>query len=232
MSKNLLNRRNLMLTALAASAAGVVGWQYNARPGQTPLVSMQAVAEEAAPAATPALALPEVKEMFLGNPDAAVTVIEYGSFTCPHCAAFSNDVFPLLKAEYIDTGKIKFIYREVYFDRLGLWAGMLARCQGGLRYFGVADLLYANQSDWVQKESPQEIVEAMYALGRQTGLTDAQMETCIQDQPMAEALVAEFQKNFDADKVEGTPTFILNGTKFTNMPWDEFKGELDKLLAM
>lgn len=232
MTKNVLNRRNLLLAGLAASAASVVGWQYNARPGQAPLLSMQAMAQDAEPAATPAVALPEVKEMFLGNPDAAVTVIEYGSFTCPHCAAFSNDVFPLLKAEYIDTGKIKFIYREVYFDRLGLWAGMLARCGGGQQYFGIADLLFANQAEWAQKESPKEIVDAMYALGRQTGLTDAQMEACIQDQPMAEALVAEFQKNFDADKVEGTPTFILNGAKFTNMPWDEFKGELDKLLAM
>ncbi len=231
MTKNVLNRRNLLLAALAACAAGVVGWQLNARPGQTQ-ISMQAFAEDAAPAADPAAPVPEVKEMFLGNPDAAVTVIEYGSFTCPHCAAFSNDVFPLLKAEYIDTGKIKFVYREVYFDRLGLWAGMLARCEGGLRYFGLADLLFANQADWASKESPKEIVDAMYALGRQTGLTDAQMESCIQDQPMAEALVAEFQKNFDADKVEGTPTFILNGTKFSNMPWDEFKGELDKLLAM
>lgn len=232
MSKNVLSRRNLLLAGLAASAASVVGWQYSARPGQTPLVSMQATAQDAEPAATPAVALPEVKEMSLGDPDAAVTVIEYGSFTCPHCAAFSNDVFPLLKAEYIDTGKIKFVYREVYFDRLGLWAGMLARCEGGLRYFGIADLLFANQADWASKESPKEIVDAMYALGRQTGLTDAQMETCIQDQPMAEALVAEFQKNFEADGIEGTPTFMLNGTKFSNMPWDEFKGELDKLLAM
>ncbi len=229
MTKTLLNRRNLLLAALATTAAGAAAWQWN-RPGQTALLAMQTTVE--APAAdAPTAALPEVKEMFLGNADAAVTVIEYGSYTCPHCAAFAVNVFPLLKAEYIDTGKIKFVFREVYFDRLGLWAGMLARCDGGLRYFGIAELLYVNQADWVHKPTPPEIVEAMYALGRQTGLTNDQMEACIQDQPTAEALVADFQKNAEADEVDSTPTFILNGTKFSNMPWEEFKAELDKLLG-
>lgn len=230
MTKNLLNRRTALLAGLGATVAGVFGWQWSARPGQTPPFSLQALAEDAAPAA--ADTLPEIKEMFLGSADAAVTVIEYGSYTCPHCAAFHTEVFPLLKAEYIDTGKVKFVFREVYFDRLGLWAGLLARCDGGLRYFGVADLLFTNQMDWVRKESPQEIVEAMYALGRQTGMTNEQMETCIQDQPTAEALVADFQKNAEADEVDSTPTFIINGTKFGNMAWDEFKIELDRLLAM
>lgn len=227
----MLSRRNVVMSALAAGVAGVAWWQLKGRPGQTPIVAMPTTAD--APTTDSAAAsLPQVKEMFLGNADAAVTVVEYASYTCPHCAAFHLEVFPLLKAEYIDTGKIKFVFREVYFDRLGLWAGMLARCEGGMRYFGLADLLLTNQMDWVRKESPQEIVEAMYALGRQTGMTDTQMEACIQDQPTAEALVADFQKNAEADEVDSTPTFILNGTKFGNMPWDEFKAELDKLLAM
>lgn len=227
MTLSKMNRRNLMLAGMALAAGGSVAANWG-RPGTTLLGAMQANAQEAA---DPAMELPPVQEMFLGNADAAVTVVEYGSFTCPHCAQFHADVFPQLKANYIDTGKIKFVYREVYFDKLGLWAGMLARCGGGSRYFGVSDLLFTNQAGWSHAATAPEAIDAMFALGRQAGLTDAEMDACIKDQANAEALVGQFQKNLEADGIDSTPTFILNGTKFSNMAYDEFAAELDKLLG-
>lgn len=186
-------RRQFITYSLAATAAS-----------STALTSM-AMAQEVKKA--------EVIEMVLGNPDAAVTVTEYASFTCPHCATFHKDVMPGLKAEYIDTGKIKFVYREVYFDRLGLWGGMLARCGGTEKYFGIADMLYKRQREWTKGEGGAEIAENLYKIGRIAGLKNEDMEACLQDQDMAKALVAEFQKNAEADNVTGTPTVLINERK-------------------
>ena len=96
----------------------------------------------AAPAARSEAPGREVPDFGIGEADAPVTIVEYASFTCPHCAHFHDDVFKKLKADYIDTGKVQFVYREVYFDRYGLWAAMMARCGGEMRYFGITDMLF------------------------------------------------------------------------------------------
>ncbi|MBE9477136.1 MAG: DsbA family protein [Proteobacteria bacterium] len=171
----------------------------------------------------------KVVEMTLGNPDATVTVTEYASFTCPHCATFHTDVMPNLKADYIDTGKIKFIYREVYFDRLGLWGGMLARCGGPERYFGIIDMLYKRQREWT-KGSGAEIAENLYKIGRIAGLKNKDMEACLQDQDMAKALVADFQKNAGDDNVDSTPTLLINGVKHGNQSYSDLQELLDAQL--
>ncbi|MSU90718.1 thioredoxin domain-containing protein [Rhodobacteraceae bacterium 2CG4] len=172
-----------------------------------------------------------VEVMATGAEDAPVTVIEYASLTCPHCARFQTDVYPRLNQNYIEPGKVRFIVRDVYFDRLGLWAAMVARCGGADKYFGIVDRLYQKQGDWSRKETAQEALAAMFAIGRQAGLTDDAMQDCVQDQAWAEALVAEFQKNMEADQVEGTPTFFIDGEKQPNMPYDEFAARLDEALG-
>ena len=98
-----------------------------------------------------------------------MTVVEYASFTCPHCATFHNDTFKKLKADYIDSGKVKFIYREVYFDRYGLWASMVARCGGQEKFFGIADLIYKSQSEWTRAGEPAAIVDELRKIGRLAG---------------------------------------------------------------
>ena len=172
---------------------------------------------------------PEVMEMTMGNPDAKVTVTEYASFTCPHCARFHETTFPQLKENYIDTGKINFIYREIYFDRFGLWAGMMARCAGPDRYFGVADLLYKRQRDWASGSAAENLAN-MRTIGRVAGLSDEQMDACFQDQAKAEAMVARFQETAGADDVTSTPTLIINGTKYGNLPYGQLAGIIDDLL--
>jgi hypothetical protein len=92
----------------------------------------------------------EVMEMVLGDPDAPVELIEYSSFTCPHCRNLHATVVPQLMADYVDTNRIRYVYREVYFDRFGLWASMVARCGGPERFFGIVDLIYEQQPEWTQ----------------------------------------------------------------------------------
>ena len=171
-----------------------------------------------------------VEEMAIGPEDAPVTVIEYASLTCPHCARFHSDVFGRLKENYIEPGRVRFIVRDVYFDRYGLWAAMIARCGGQERYFGIIDRLYSRQSEWARLPEPAEAVEAMKAIGRQAGLTDDQMDACLNDQAWAEALVAEYQKNQEEDGIDSTPSFIIDGEKFSNMSYEDFAAALDEKL--
>ncbi|MGH1331546.1 MAG: DsbA family protein [Paracoccaceae bacterium] len=172
-----------------------------------------------------------IQEMSLGNPDAKVTVIEYASFTCPHCANFHANTFKPLKTNYIDTGKINFIYREVYFDRYGLWAGMVARCGGDLRYFGLADLIYKNQKEWLGGGDPVSISEGLQKLGRTAGLSNEQLDVCLNDGEKAQAMMALFEKNSAADDITGTPSFIINGKKYSNMSYLDFAAVIEEKLA-
>lgn len=161
-----------------------------------------------------------IPDMRLGNELAKVTVTEYASFTCPHCANFHANTYPQLKADYIDTDKINFIYREVYFDRYGLWGAMIARCDPS-KFFGIADMLYDRQGDWSRAGEPAEIVTAMRKIGLVAGLSNEQLDTCMNDQKTAEAMVARFQETSTKDDVNSTPTILVNGTKYGNLPYAE-----------
>jgi protein-disulfide isomerase len=220
-----MNRRAFLYTTVAAVAA-FGGYSYLGRSGPAgpDLMLGQANAQ------TAEVDTSRVTEMTLGNPEASVTVIEYASYTCPHCRAFHDGPFKQLKADYIDTGKIHFIYREVYFDRFGLWAAMIARCGGPERYFGIHDLIYDTQSEWTKGE-PGAIADNLRKLGRTAGMSEEQVNGCLEDGAMAQALVAVYQKNAEADGVNSTPTFLINGTKYNNMPYDEFSAILEKELA-
>ena len=217
------------LPLIAAATAALVGggWYFSTTQQGTPGVTSFAVeAQEAAAEVDTS----SVEEMSLGNPDADVTVIEYASFTCPHCRNFHDTVFEDLKENYIEPGKINFVYREVYFDRFGLWAGMVARCGGPEKYFGIADLLYEQQQEWVQGD-PAEIAQNLRRIGKTAGLDDAQLDACLGDAEKAEALVAAYQQNAEADDITSTPSFVINGTKYANMPYDDFAAILDEELA-
>ena len=174
-----------------------------------------------------------IREMSIGNPDAAVTVIEYASFTCPHCASFHADNYKRLKKDYIDTGKINFVYRDVYFDRPGLWAAIVARCGEGAenRFFGLVNIIYERQSQWARASSAQETVNQLRTIGKTGGLTDAQLDQCFTDADKAEAMYARFQQTTEEHGITGTPSFIINGKKYANMSYDEFKDVLDSALG-
>lgn len=172
-----------------------------------------------------------VLEMMMGDADAPITIIEYASYTCPHCARFHQTTFKDIKANYIDTGKVNFIYREVYFDRFGLWAGMIARCAGPERFFGIADLLYEQQADWSRAGEPADVAAALRRLGLSAGMSGEQIDACMQDGEMAQAMVAVYQANAKADNVRATPSFIIDGEPASNMSYEDFAALLDAKLA-
>ena len=173
-----------------------------------------------------------IVEMQMGNPDAAVTVIEYASYTCPHCANFHANGFKDLKADFIDDGQINFIYREVFFDRPGLWASIVARCGEGAenRFFGITEMLYERQGD-LQQNDPAAVVESLKTIGRTAGLSDADLDACLQDADNAQALYARFVQTTEEDGVSSTPTFMINGEQVSNRPYPELKALIEEELA-
>lgn len=216
----------LMSGVLAAVAVVVGGYALmgTGAPGSLPVNPFigAAHAQETAEVDTSTIV-----EMVQGAEDAPVTLIEYASFTCPHCANFHAGSYKQLKADYIDTGKVKFIYREVYFDRYGLWASMIARCAGPEKFFGISDLIYKGQSEWSRAGGASEIVDELRKIGRLAGIENDQLETCLQDATKAQTLVSWYQENAEKDGIESTPSFILNGTAVANQNYGDFKALID-----
>ena len=167
-----------------------------------------------------------VLEMTLGATDAPIQMTEYASYTCPHCRTFHKDVFQKLKADYIDTGKLHFTYREIYFDRYGLWGSIIARCGGADKFFAITDLLYTKQSEWT-KGTPAEIAENLRRIGLTAGLAQADVQSCFSDGEKAQNLVAWYEENRAEDEISSTPSFIINGVKYSNMPYAELQQILD-----
>jgi len=217
-------RRILPLILAALLLVGGGAYYFTQNSGSIPGVSI-------AEAQTDDGEVVPAPDMVLGEADAPITVIEYASYTCPHCANFHTNVFKDLKTNYIDTGKVRFVHREVYFDRLGLWAGMIARCAGETRYFGMNDLIYGGQKDWIGSGEPQEVVENLRKLGRIAGMNDDQMNACLEDEAMARSMVAAYQTNAEADGINSTPSFIIDGESYSNMSYSDFAAILDGKLA-
>lgn len=211
-----MNRRFFLTTAVAALVTA-------------PLSAFAQEATDAAPEAT--ADAPAIVEMVLGNPDATVEVIEYASYTCPHCASFHANQFDQLKANYIDTGKIRFVYREIYFDRFGLWASMIARCGGSERFFGITEMIYDTQRDWTAGGDPAQIAANLRQIGKIAGLEDEALDACMSDGAQAQALVDWFTENSTRDEIDSTPSFVINGEKFSNMAYEAFAEILDAKLA-
>ena len=218
--------RRKFLGAGAATLAIGGGLVWVNRPqssaGSNLLVGM-AHAQDAEPMAIP--------DMVLGSDDAPIEVIEYASYTCPHCASFHANQYKQLKEDYIDTGKVRFVYREVYFDRFGLWASMVARCGDGARFFEISDMIYANQREWTASGDPATIAEELKTLGKIAGLDEATLEACTTDGNFAQSLVGWYQENAERDGINSTPSFLIDGEKYANMSYLEFASVLEEKLG-
>jgi protein-disulfide isomerase len=205
----------LSLTGLAALA------------GLSPLQFIsEAMAQAAGDVAKP-VSLPD---MALGPKDAAVTITEYASMTCPHCAAFNEQVFPKIKSEYIDTGKVRYIFREFPLDIKAAAGSMLSRCiakDDAAKYFAVTDMLFRQQNDWVLKNT----TETLTRIGKQAGLTQSQVEACLKDQALLDKIAADQKYASDVLKVDSTPTFFINGEKIKGeTSFEEFAKKINPLL--
>ena len=151
-----------------------------------------------------------IPDMEMGFDDAPITIIEYASFTCIHCARFHKNIFPSLRKNYIETNKVKFIYREVYFDAPGIWAAQIARCRNNEKYFGISDLLYTKRDEWFTNDNAVT-VQNLFKIGNIAGLKKAEIEACLYNKELQEALIARFQDTSREYNVKSTPTLILNG---------------------
>lgn len=167
-------------------------------------------------------ALPDVP---LGSEDAPVTIVEYASMTCVHCAAFNAATFPKLKDRYIDTGKVRFILREFPLDPLATAGFMLGRCAGDEKRNAVLDLLFAQQKSWMSAAKP---VEALAGLLKQTGMSQKAFDACLNNQDLLDKVMKVHDRAADKFGVVATPTFFINGKRQKGEITPE---ELDKLLA-
>ena len=165
----------------------------------TPLALAQTVEELMRPGP-----LPDLVE---GKADAPVTIIEYASMTCPHCANFHKTTYPALKAKYIDTGKVKFIFREFPLDELAAAASMLARCAGGEKAIALIDVLFASQEKWAVRNP----VPVLQQISKQAGFTEKTFDECLKDQTLYNNVMAMRERGTKDYKVESTPTLFVNG---------------------
>jgi protein-disulfide isomerase len=186
----------------------------------------EAMAQGAADVAKP-VSLPD---MALGPANAPITITEFASMTCPHCAAFNADVFPKIKAAYIDTGKIRYVFREFPLDIKAAAGSMLSRCiakDDAGKYFAVTDMLFKQQSDWVMKNT----TETLTRIGKQAGLSQQAVDDCLKDQALLDKIVADQKFANEVLKVNSTPTFFLNGEMIKGeTSFDEFDKRIKALL--
>ena len=172
-----------------------------------------------------------ISEMTLGSEEAQVHIVEYASYTCPHCATFHTEIYPRLKNDYIETGKVRFIYREVYFDKFGLWASMIARCAGPEKFFGLTELIYKSQQKWARAGDDAAIVTELSKLAKVAGLNDQKIQNCLEDTDKLRSLVEWFKNNASNDDIKSTPSFIIDGEKFSNMGDEDFSSVIDSKIS-
>jgi protein-disulfide isomerase len=169
-------------------------------------------------------------DMALGPATAPVTVTEYASLTCGHCAHFNEAVFPKIKSEYIDSGKIRYVFREFPLDIKAAAGSMLARCiakDDAGKYFAVIDMLFRQQNDWVSKNT----TETLTRIGKQAGLSGQAIEDCLKDQALLDKIAADQKFASEVLKVNSTPTFFINGEMVKGATsFEEFDKKIKALL--
>jgi protein-disulfide isomerase len=164
-----------------------------------------------------------------GPADAKVTIIEYASMTCSHCAAFHQGTYPELKKRYIDTGKVRYILREFPLDPLATAGFMLARCDGDGKFYPIVDLLFTQQRAWAFTDKP---LDALRQMMRQAGFSQEKFDSCLKDQKLYDAVNAVKNRAIDTFKVDSTPTFFINGQRHAgNMSIDELETIIKPMLG-
>ena len=168
---------------------------------------------------------PELGEMALGPEDAKVTIIEYASATCPHCATFHKDAYKKLKADYIDTGKIRFIFREFPLNDAALAAFMIARAAPKEAYFPLIDVFFETLEKWAQNPA-----QGLLDIAKQAGFTQEKFDATLKDEKLARGILA-IRDAGSKFGVKGTPSFFINGEAFDgDRTYDAFKAKIDPLL--
>ena len=188
-------------------------------PAAAPAADAAKVAQAATPAVAAAKPDVDVAELMkpgtlpenvLGDAKAPITIVEYASMTCPHCADFHKRIFGDLKAKYIDTGKVRFVFREYPLDNLAAAVSELARCTGPMRYFAFVSTMYEHQAEWHTGDNDLPKLQEM---AKQAGFTDESFKKCVGDQTLLTGITDVRTRANDKFGVDSTPTFFINGVK-------------------
>ncbi len=213
-----LSRRSVLavMCAGAAVAAALPALAQSRGPAEVP------VEELMKPVGLPDLAL--------GPKDAKVTIVEYASMTCGHCAHFTKDVWPELKKKYVDTNKVHYVFREFPLDNLAAAASMLARCTGEDKAFSLIEVLFEKQNEWAFGEGNP--VPRLFEIAKQAGFTQESFDKCLTDQKLLDEITAGRTRAGEVFGVSATPTFFINGKKLDGAPtMEKFDAMIEPLLA-
>ncbi|MBV2142593.1 DsbA family protein [Falsochrobactrum sp. TDYN1] len=213
-----LNRRHVI--SLAGAAAAGVAFAGNAHAQSRDAEGTVDAAKVAEPG--------KLKDMVYGNADAPVTIVEYASLTCSHCADFTVNTFPTIKEKYIDTGKARLIFREFPFDPRATAAFMLARCAPEERYFPMIEVFFKQQQQWA---TAQDGEAALLQIAKLAGFTQESFKACLTNQQLLDDVRATMDRGSKDFGVNATPTFFINGKKYAGaLSVDEMSAIIDNLL--
>ncbi len=217
--------RKLLIAGVIVIVAGVAGflaWQKY-QPAATPADA--AATGDQTPIDSP-LAKAQPDDMVMGQENAPITMIEYSSLSCPHCARFQKDVFPKIKADYIDTGKVKFVSRDFPLNKPAVQAALFAHCLSPMRFYSVVDILFKTQDQWLIENATEPLAQIAATAGMDRPTFDA----CLANKEIEGKIVAARKAGEDAFKINSTPTFIINGIKLEGeQSYDDLKKLFDKL---
>ena len=212
------------VVVIVAGIAGFLAWQHYQTSAATVTAAGQAPAE-LKPIDSP-LAKAQPDDLVEGNADAPITMIEYSSLSCPHCARFQRDVLPQIKKDFIDTGKVKLIQRDFPLNKPAVLAAEFAHCAGPMRYFAIVDVLFKTQDQWLTENATDKLAEIAATAGMDRPTFDA----CLADKDTEAKIVASRKAGEDAFGINATPTFIINGVKVEGeQSYDDLKALFEKL---
>ena len=207
-TKNLLSRRNAVIGGVSVAGIAVAGTAVYIAGRDT---DMGIVTEANAQAKLEDLMQPgAIPEKWTGNKDAAVTIVEYSSLSCPHCANFHKTTLPDLKKKYIDTGKVRYVIRDFPLNNPALAGSMVARCADDSKYFPFLEVLYAKQEQWAFAGQGR-VEQELFSLAKQVGFTEASFKKCFQDDKLFKGIMAVRERGANQFGVNSTPTFFING---------------------
>jgi len=219
-----LNRRNMIAGgAVLAAGSGAFSLLSGSGPNASFMPGVTA-ARAADVDAKEVLKAPALGDRSMGKADAPVTIIEYASATCPHCADFHAGTFVQLKKDYIDTGKVRYIFREFPFDDLALAAFMLARCAPEDKYFAMLDVIFEKQQQWSRNNPREELLK----IAKLAGFTEESFDKCLKNEEIAKGIYEIRETAAKQYGVNSTPSFFVNGKFLSgNAPIDRFKELID-----